>query len=308
VFRANIANLIGWGEHVTKRRDGGWSRDKYRWDLEGHIVTIKQRKSVLNPDTNKLRGRWVDSSLVTITKINSLDEGISFTEDLCWLLTFATQSSVTAYDFHLGRQRRSRSSRGTFNGWREPFHSGIGSLSDFIVQVWPTYRRLKTTRPLASFIHMIDNSDLSGGVLEVQIAATFLCLESIKSYFALIEGGRHGISEDRQGRFLDRLGHECRFRKLLELTFKEVGMPLPPSLDKIVKLRNALIHRGFIREQDKVTRYIFGALSAGAMHTAMFEVMEEAQDALREYMLRLLGYRGDYCSYSNSGMSHKTIA
>jgi hypothetical protein len=78
--------------------------------------------------------------------------------------------------------------------------------------------------------------------------------------------------------------------------------------NKIVRLRNALVHRGFIRETDKVTHYIFGALSVGAMHTAMFEVMEDTQDALREYMLRLLGYRGHYCSYSNSGMSHKTIS
>jgi len=29
------------------------------------------------------------------------------------------------------------------------------------------------------------------------------------------------------------------------------------------------------------------------MHSAMFGVMEDAQDILREYMLRLLGYKGN---------------
>jgi hypothetical protein len=88
---------------------------------------------------------------------------------------------------------------------------------------------------------------------------------------------------------------------------QDVGMPLPPSFNQIKVLRNAMIHRGFIRETDNVTRHIFGALPPGHMHTAMFGVMEQAQDVLREYILRLLGYKGDFWTYSNEGSRHKKI-
>src|SRR4051794_25931322 len=102
IFKAKVANLIGWGEIMSKGRNGNW-RDKFRWELEGHVVTIKQHRKVLTPKPNELRGKWVGSSTLTITKISSVEEGIIFAEDLCWLLTFATQSSVRAYDFKFAR-------------------------------------------------------------------------------------------------------------------------------------------------------------------------------------------------------------
>jgi len=307
VFRAKIVNLVGYGEHITKKRDG-WARDKFCFTVGDHKVTIKQRKAVLNLQGSKVRGYQIDSSVITATKVQSLDAGIALVEDLCWLLSFATQSSIGAYEFSMGRQRRLRPVSGVYNRWRPPFGSGVGKLSDFIVQVWPNYRRLNRAWPISAFVHMIGESDISDGVLESKITAGMQCLESIKSYFALNEGPKHGIQEDRRGCFIENVsGKEPSFEKLLKLTLREVGMSLPPSFDKIKKLRNALVHRGFIRETDNVTRYIFGQLSGGAMHSAMFEVMEDVQDLLREYMLRLLGYKGCYLTYGNYGMTRKTI-
>jgi hypothetical protein len=306
LFRARIVNLIGHGEQVTGRKNG-WSRDKFCFTLDEHNVTIKQRKTVLNLHGSDVRGRQIASSIITVTKAPSFEDGIALIEDLCWLLSFATQSSVAAYEFSMGKRKTFRPVSGVFNRWRPPFGSGVGKLSDFITQTWPNYRRFSGLRPISAFIHMIDASDISDGVLESKITASMQCLESIKSYFALTEGPQFGIREDKSGRFVDARGRESNFETLLTLTLQEVGMSLPPSFDKIKKLRNALIHRGFIRETDNVTRYIFGQLSGGAMHNAMFEVMEEVQDVLREYLLRLLGYRGQYWAYSNSGRTCKTI-
>ena len=75
-------------------------------------------------------------------------------------------------------------------------------------------------------------------------------------------------------------------------------MAVPASFAKIVRLRNALVHRGFIREADRITQYIFGPLAPGAMHTAIFETMEEVQDIAREFVLRLLKYKGPFLLYS----------
>ncbi|WP_316228181.1 MULTISPECIES: hypothetical protein [unclassified Bradyrhizobium] len=306
-FRARLVNLLGYGEKVTKRKDGGWTRDKYHLKLGTHSAMIKQHKGALDVRSNHVRGRQVNSSTVTVTDVSSLEEGIAIVDDLCWLLSLATQSSVMAYEYSLGRQKKWHPVHGVYNSWRPPFHSSIGKLSDFVEQAWPNYQRLKGNRPLSAFIHMLDASDLSGGLLELKIATSIQCLESIKTYFALAEGSRLGIREDRSGRFLDSSGKEISFEQLLKLTLQDVGMTLPSSFTRIKRLRNALVHRGFIREVDAVTKYIFGTLQLGAMHTAMFEVMEDTQDLLREYMLRLLGYKGDYWSYSKSGMGHRSI-
>lgn len=306
IFRAKITNLIGYGEKTTKRRNA-WTRDKFNVVLGGHSITIKQRKSALNVDRNRLRGGQIASSSISITKISSFEEGVTFVEDLCWLLSFATQSSVGAYEFTFDKRQVGHSVMGSYNAWRPPFGNGIGKLSDFLTQTWPAYQRLKSTRPLSAFIHMIDASDLSGGLLEMKITASMQCLEAIKSYFALTEGTRFKIIEANNGTFLDASGKEIHFEKLLKLTLQDVGMTLPASFTKIKALRNALVHRGFIRETDKIARYIFGPHSAGAMHTSMFEVMEEVQDILREYMLRLLNYKGDYWTYSSGGRAHRTI-
>ena len=97
------------------------------------------------------------------------------------------------------------------------------------------------------------------------------------------------------------------FEQLLKLTLQDVGMGLPSSFNEISKIRNALVHRGFIRETDNITKFIFGNAPSGGMHGAMFGVMEDAQDILREYMLRLLGYKGKWCAYSFKGELYRDL-
>jgi hypothetical protein len=167
------------------------------------------------------------------------------------------------------------------------------------MQTWPAYRKLKQPRALAHLIHLVTMSDADGTVLETKVTISVQCLESIKSYFALSEGARINIRETPEGKFINAQGKDVSFRKLLAYTLQDVGMPLPKTFDRIVKLRNALIHRGFIRETDRVTRHIFGTLAAGAMHTAIFETMEHVQDIVREFVLRLLNYKGPFLPYSD---------
>jgi hypothetical protein len=145
---------------------------------------------------------------------------------------------------------------------------------------------------------MVDASDGPDTLLETQITASIQCLESIKTYFAISEGPRHKIREHKSGKFLDAHGKELHFETLLKLTLEDVGMTLPP-FKEIKRLRNALIYRGFIRGTDKITKFIFGSVPPGGMHNAMFSVMEDIQDILREYMLRLLGYKGRWCAYGH---------
>ena len=43
---------------------------------------------------------------MTVTNVATLEEGTAVVQDLCWLLSFATQSSVMAYEFSLARLQR----------------------------------------------------------------------------------------------------------------------------------------------------------------------------------------------------------
>jgi hypothetical protein len=307
IFRARIVNLAGYGEDATRHKNGGWTRDKTLLKLSGHSVTIKQRKSALKFNGNEWRGKQHDTSTIFVSKVRSLEEGMTVVDDLCWLLSFAHSSRIQAYHYSYGRRAKAHGVQGTYNEWRPPFHSGVGRVSDFVQLAWPNYQKLKATRPLPAFIHMMVASDLgSGSLLEAQISASVQCLESIKSYFALTEGTRYNITEARNGTF--RRGNvEMKFEGLLKLTLQDVGMKLPSSFDTIRKLRNALAHRGFIRPTDNITKSIFGNVPANGMHSAMFSVMEDAQDILREYILRLLGYKGKWCAYSHKGELYREI-
>ena len=306
-FRARIVNLPGYGEVITRHKRGGSTRDKFVLGLDGRTITIKQRKAALAVNGNRWRGKQIDTSTVYVSKVSSLDEGSEIVDDLCWLLSFATHSNVSAYHYSYGKRARGHSVFGVYNHWRPPFHSGWGSISDFVQQAWPRYQTLKSSRPLSAFIHMIEVTDLPDTLLETQISLSIQCLESIKTYFALAEGQRFNINEHRSGKFLDGHGKELHFERLLRLTLEDVGMALPP-FKEIKRLRNALIHRGFIRETDKITKYIFGPVPPRGIHSAMFAVMEDVQDILREYMLRLLGYKGRWCAYGQKRDIYRTIS
>ena len=58
----------------------------------------------------------------------------------------------------------------------------------------------------------------------------------------------------------------------------------------------------------KITKFIFGPVPRGGMHSAMFGVMEDVQDILREYMLRLLSYKGQWCTYGQKRDIYRTIS
>jgi hypothetical protein len=307
IFRARIVNLPGYGEDSTSHKNGGWTRDKTQLKLGNYAVTIKQRKSALKFDGNEWRGKQHDTSTIFVSKVHSLQEGMAVVDDLCWLLSFAHSSRIQAYHYSYGKRAKGHGVQGTYNEWRPPFHSGVGRVSDFIQQTWPNYQKLKATRPLSAFIHLIGASDLGdGGLLEAQVSASVQCLESIKSYFALTEGARYKITEANDGQFL-RGKKVMSFEKLLKLTLEDVGMKLPSSFETIRRLRNALVHRGFIRETDNVTKFIFNTTPARGMHGAMFGVMEDAHDILREFMLRLLGYKGKWCAYSHKEELYREI-
>jgi hypothetical protein len=301
VFQARVVNLIGWGEQTSNRKGGGWTRNKIRLSLGPYQVTITQLRSGMPQQNAQVRGRMVDSSRINIKGVQTYEEGVQVVTDLCWLWSFAIECRVLPYWYKFGNKITGHNVNGRCNTWRPPFGNGVGTASDFVTQAWASYRAIGKARGISGLIDMLSYSVMPESTIESQATASVQCLESIKSYFAICEGKRFGVKEEPNGSFTKANGKPASFEYLLKLTLKDVGMQLPPTFDRIKRLRNAIIHRGYIRETDNVTKYIFGPLTPGAMHTAMFETVEAAQDILREFVRRILGYKGDYWLYSHSG-------
>ena len=220
VFQAKVANLIGWGEQTSKRKNGGWVRNKIRLTLGQYQVVITQLKAGMPKQRAEVRGRQVDSSRISIKGVKAFDEGVAVVTDLCWLWSFAIECRVMPYWYKFGNQARGHGVSGRCNGWRPPFGSGVGKASDFVTQVWTRYRSIDEPRGVSALIDMIGFSDMPESTIESQATASVQCLENIKSYFAICEGSRFGIKEERNGSFTKN-GRLVSFEDLITLTLKE---------------------------------------------------------------------------------------
>jgi hypothetical protein len=80
---------------------------------------------------------------------------------------------------------------------------------------------------------------------------------------------RHVINEEKDGSFTDVQRASCCFRGLLKLTLKEAGMALPANMTKIVRLRNAIMHRGFLRGTDNDVAPNFYPAAIGVWSSVM---------------------------------------
>ena len=85
-------------------------------------------------------------------------------------------------------------------------------------------------------------------------------------------------------------GKKWSFKALLLDMFKQVNMP-SPDLSAIVDLRNDIIHSGISQTSGDHQQDIY----------------DNCQDLVREYLLRLLGYTGNFLLYSGRGMTSKRI-
>jgi hypothetical protein len=75
------------------------------------------------------------------------------------------------------------------------------------------------------------------------------------------------------------------FEELVQLMLRDVGMRR--GLKRIVKIRNEIVHSGLYLKP----------------HATRWAAYERIHDLLREYVLRLLGYTGDYRTYASASNS-----
>lgn len=301
IFHAKLLNFVAVGDDVTQFSSGAWSRNIFNLSIELHQLRIVQNPEIIRNAKNNLRGRSVETSNVKVMNIDDATTGKQIVTDLASLLSFACQSPIRFYEYNFEGHSESWSVSGAVNSWRPPFDANeTGAIKTFIESCWNNFQCKKDSRALNHLFDLMNYGDQRGDAVEIHLALTAMCLESIATYYALSEGPKKGIQETAKGQFAK--GKELfGFKKLLELAMLDVKMQPPAqSWENIIAIRNAIIHRGFIRPQDAIVQNIFGLKNEDQLYRMMFTTLEAMHDLIREFLLRLLGYRRRYYTYSSS--------
>lgn len=279
-FRRERPVVFELGDGRVIRKGESWhsSRDMIRLSLPPFRAELKQltlefRKNI-----------WQETTQLTIADISSqqFEEAKAAAGDLCWLLMLATMSPVMPFAYQYGKQRSGHSTSGRLQIFRPTIETQDGSaVRAFCEACWLEFRRLKASRQLVVPIHYLVDADSDGVLSEVRLLMAYAALENLKATFAdgtpgITFNGKHYVEKDTAGK-----QRPLGFKILLERMLAAVGMT--PPLDDLIELRNEIVHRGLSNKSFPELRTQY----------------EHAQDILREYLLRLLGFKGLYIGYGS---------
>ena len=172
------------------------------------------------------------------------------------------------------------------------------AVREFLERTWGGFRRESRRRKLTAVIEYLVTAERRDQPIEVQLLLVFVCMENLKATFARSSGipetkrGFHRVSSGRAATMtrqqLER-SPKYGFEALLRQMLKDVGMTR--GLKRLISLRNQIIHQGLSTWPAK----------------SRFKAYETCHDILREYLLRLLGFKGSYLVYSRASRTTQTI-
>ena len=275
-LRAYVMNSKVQGESFSEEVDGKVVRDTSVFTCEGQRFVLQtkpeQRAEILVEN--------VGPQQVTATM-----EAI---ERICWLLAFATQSQVACYGHNYPDCTPHKLLNSIHRPGQEADHvinpADGAAIRKFVDQTYPQFKALESARSLKVVIDYMLQAARPGLPMECKLVFLSVLLENLKHTY-----GTHLQYAIKGGKFVDpvtkaRLG----FQDMMNLMFSAVGMA--PGLQPLVDLRNEVLHTGV----------------ASMTHAQQKLQYDAATDLIREYLLRLLGFKGNF-DVSPTGGSVKTI-
>lgn len=295
-FRAVLVNALICGEEQSQQSDGSSVRNLIRLRLGSRDVEILQSPDLVSARWGDVTGRQIDTTQIVIRALPAGDvpEALSLARAVASLLSMATCSEVRVRTYeHLEAEPLAVSWGIVGDTWFfcPTIETNDGaSVRRFLEQCWPQYMLLREERMLDVVFDYYVVSQKPGNPIELRLITSFVLLENLKHSFArqraypFIDGYYR-----RRGATAEAPGKPLGFKKLLGEMLRSVGMTNP--LVSIVKLRNELIHSGV----------------ASLTYEEHQTILNDSQDLIREYLLRLLDYRGPYIPYSAPN-SERTLA
>lgn len=284
-LRAYVANCLVGGHSLT-REGKHVTRDTIEFVCDCKTLVLKQRCDVASGEFQGLKGTFANTTQILVPDVSTSEVAkiLVIVHRVCWLLSLAALSRVVCYghDYPDGSQNSSRHPVfGTAEFFRPTLEIRDGGLiKSYIEQTYPTFKRLENSRKLNVVIDYLLQAERPSQPTECKLLFAFVLLENLKDTFAQSKDIPYEKGYFRKS--ADSRSPKYSFEELLELMFAEVGMRR--GLKRIVRLRNEIVHSGLSRQS----------------HAKNWAMYEKIHDILREYLLRLLGYRGQYLVYSSA--------
>ena len=287
LFTAQVANYFGIGNTRTDYQDGGWSWNVLCLELGRYRLRVVQDREVV---ANKIkREGLIYTTDIEIAGVKKFEEGEHVVNDLCRLLSLASFSQVVPLQYFFSRCGKRLNIPAQAMHFRPLIEIRNGNKTQaYLEKTWMSYRKNKRSRKLAEVIEMLTIAELPVQPLEIKLAQIFIVMENLKSTFARKSGMPFCEGFFRDHRYPSkplRKRPKIRFEELLTRMFKDVGMK--PSLRRVINLRNEIIHFGLSRKP----------------YSSLRRDYDYCHDVVREYLLRLLRYEGDYLLYSSAARS-----
>ena len=290
---AYVANCLIAGDEITHHPDGSWIRDVVSFKCNKWEFKFRQHPNVVRSDIEPRKGSFCETSTVEVEGVNpnQVDKVLEILEDICWLLTFAGQSKVLCYGHKFETTKHFKSVSGSAYYFRPPIEIRDGAvIKSFIEKTYPVFHKLNKRRKLSVIFDYLLEADKLNQPTEIRLLLLFITLESLKDTYA--RGKGYPFIKNRYRKATtkpNKLGAAFEFEELLLQMLKSVNMRR--SLKQVVALRNEIIHSGLSRKP----------------HSRQWKMYERIQDIIREYLIRVLEYNGEFFTYASRGMLSKKV-
>ena len=290
---AYVANCLMGGDEVTSNSNGSWIRDLINFNCNGRVFRFRQNPDVINKKYKPFEGAFYETTTVEVENVESYQREniLKEIDNICWLLSFACQARVICYGHDFLDTGSRKAAFGKANLFRPPIEIADGTaVKNFIEQTYPAYAKLNKKRKISTVIDYLTQLNQPGQPIEINLLIIFITLENLKDTYAKqakipYAKGYYRKSPTKPG----KPGRQFNFEELLVEMFKAVGMR--KGVKQIITLRNELIHSGLSRKS----------------YSSQIKLYERTQDLVREYLVRLLNYRGYFFTYSSRGTAPKKI-
>lgn len=289
-LRVFVANCLMGGDEITRNGDN-WIRDRVVFNCGGRSLLFRQKPEIVNNQLSQFKDRFAETTEVVVTDVvvSELQDVLAVIDRICWLLSFVGTCRVMrfGYEYPNGSGFVSQQSVSGIGRLFRPvlnINNGI-RVKSLVEQAYDKYTELEQVRKLPVVIDYLAQAEAPSQPIEIKAVLAFVALESLKHTFAVEQGIRYEQGAFRKPAWVlgenNKKSDTYTFKQLVRMMLSGVNMS--HNLDASYRLRNELIHSGFSSESFR----------------RKSELYEDVYDLIREYILRLLGYRGPFSLYSN---------
>lgn len=296
------------GESFSESLNGQISKDttkvkcgNFSFAFKQHNISLKQNDFI---NETKIT--------TTVTVLNIKDDQtkdvLDIIDDLCWLLSFALQSPIHRQSYKINSKdtNSSNCSEYTINPPAYIIENRGQYIRQFIEQVYPTFKKIKSSRELTVVFGYLLEINQPKLAIETKLIISYVLMEQIKRTYAemlgyikndiLFEHPKYPDLEvppkdienynliKYRGNSIYRHKQfgKCGSTEMIKRTFEHVKISREET-QNIIEKRNQMIHEGLLLPFGD-ENYTVQAIKD----------LHSVNNLLREYLLNILNYKGEY--------------